>query len=421
MSYGKIAWQVDKEVLLAHIMLKNKERLGSCFLILLALWAFFACHSKSSSPPIAPDEPPPPVSANPKLEILVQGLFFPVFLCSPQNDLERIFIVEKFGQIRIVKNGALLPTPFLDIASLLSTSGEQGLLGLAFDPNYSTNRRFYVYYSNPAGDLVLARYQASTGNADLANPASAEILLTISHPLFENHNGGCLQFGPDDYLYLAPGDGGSGADPSNNAQNGAVLLGKMLRLDVSGASSYSIPSDNPFVGAGDPLDEIWSLGLRNPWRFSFDRLNGDLYIGDVGQGGYEEVDYASAASGGGKGLNFGWRIMEASSCFMPSSGCNQNGLTLPISEYMHLQGACSITGGVVYRGNVFSNLQGHYFFGDYCAGWVQSLRVRDGQPPEMFEWPDLAPDDNITSFGEDGAGEVYLMTSSGIVYKIVPE
>ncbi len=287
---------------------------------------------------------------------VASGLNNPVFITNAGDHSGRMFIIERAGKIRIIKNGKLLATPFLDIQSIVkSTGGEQGLLGLAFHPSYGSNGKFYVVYTAPrSGDgsvLTLRQYSVSSGNPDLANGNSGTDILTIDHPTYANHNGGTLAFGNDGYLYWSIGDGGSGGDPNNNAQNLGALLGKILRIDVNSGSPYSIPASNPFYN--DPntdTKKIWAYGLRNPWRISFDRLTHDLYIGDVGQSTREEVDFQPASSGGGE--NYGWRVMEGSLCYNPSSGCNQSGKTLPVAEYDHSLG-CSITGGYVYRGLEF--------------------------------------------------------------------
>src|SRR4030095_15339060 len=260
-------------------------------------------------------------------------------------------VVEQEGRIRIVKSQTLLSTPFLDISARVSCCGERGLLSVAFPPNYANKGHFYVNYTNNDGNTVIARYRV-TSDPDVANLNSEEILLTIEQP-FANHNGGQIAFGPDGYLYIGMGDGGSAGDPQGNGQRPETLLGKLLRIDVeSGMTPYAVPSNNPFVQSRFYHGEIWALGLRNPWRFSFDRQTGDLYLGDVGQGSYEEINFQSRASFGGE--NYGWNIMEGKHCFN-SDSCNQTGLVLPIVEYSHSEG-CSVTGGVVYRGQQYPRL-----------------------------------------------------------------
>ncbi len=377
-----------------------------------------ACNGGGDSPQSEPAAPPS--STGLTLQPVTTALTFPVFLTSPPGDATRLFVVEKRGTIRIIRDGTLLPGQFVNLMGQVSTGGEQGLLGMAFDPNYAANRRFYVNYTNPNGDTVIARFLADAVDPD-ATPATLDrVLLTVTQP-FANHNGGMLAFGPDGLLYIGLGDGGSGGDPDNRAQNLNDLLGKMLRIDVSHATpplEYSIPPDNPFaVGGGKP--EIWSLGLRNPWRYSFDRQTGDFYIADVGQGSREEVNVSLASSGGGRGLNYGWRLMEGTACFNPPMNCNPGTLTLPVLDYDHSGGACSVTGGYVYRGQAIPNLRGTYFYADFCAGWVRSFRFQTGQVTEQTDWALLRPGGNITSFGEDAVGELYIMTSQGGLFRIV--
>src|SRR6476646_731863 len=368
-----------------------------------------ACGSSSANNPA--------VGKGAKLQLIVSGLSSPLYLTAPSGDLSRLFVVEQTGGIRIIKDGALLPTPFLDISTKITAGGEQGLLGLAFDPDYASTGRFVVHYTDTNGDTHLSHFTVSS-DPDVADPASEQVILTADQP-YNNHNGGQVLFGPDGMLYLGLGDGGSEGDPQGRGQDLSDLLGSILRLDVRSTSPYSVPPDNPFVGQAGVQPEVWSYGLRNPWRFSFDRTTGDLYIGDVGQDSFEEVDVAPAAAGSGKGLNFGWNIMEGTNCYNAST-CNQSGLTLPVLEYPHSEG-CSVTGGYVYRGSVIPALQGLYFFGDYCQGTVRSFRYQGGSATELTDWPTLRPGGSITSFGEDAAGELYVVIQSGSVFKIVPE
>jgi glucose/arabinose dehydrogenase len=349
------------------------------------------------------------------LQQVATGLSFPLYLTAPPGDVARLFIVEKTGKIRIVKDGTLLPDAFLDIGSQISNGGEQGLLGLAFDPQYATNGRFVVHYTDTAGDTRLSTFQVST-NPDLADPTSEHIILSVDQP-FENHNGGQIVFGPDGFLYMGLGDGGSGDDPQGNGQDLTDLLGSILRLDVTAGTSYTSPPDNPFAGRTDARPEIWSYGLRNPWRFSFDRSTGDLYIGDVGQGQFEEIDVSPAAAGSGKGLNYGWNIMEGAHC-LNGAQCDPTGLVLPTFEYTHSEG-CSVTGGYVYRGQAVPALQGQYFYSDFCQGWVHSFRYAGGKANVITDWPTLKPGGNVSSFGEDASGELYVLDSGGTVFKIV--
>jgi glucose/arabinose dehydrogenase len=352
------------------------------------------------------------------LQLVTANLTFPVFMTAAPGDSSRLFIVEQRGRIRIVTGGALLSTSFLNITSLVRTTGEEeGLLGMAFDPSYVANGRVYAFYTNTNGDLVIARFLRL--NVDQAD-ATPTILLTIPHPTNSNHNGGMLVFGPDGCLYAGTGDGGGGGDPNNNGQNSFSRLGKILRLNPDTGSACSSITTNPFfIGGGAP--EVWSLGLRNPWRFSFDRVTNDLYIADVGQAEREEIN-VSPAPNEGRGLNYGWRLMEGFLCFNPSTNCNQGGLTLPVLDYPHAEGACSVTGGYVYRGSTvpaLSGLRGTYFYADFCNGFVRSFRYQNGQVTNQFEWP-LLNRTGITSFGEDAQGELYLMTQTGNLYKIVP-
>jgi len=367
------------------------------------------------SPP-GSDPADPPAELAVRLKEVARGLDAPLFLTSPPGDPARAFVVEQGGRIRIIRNDALLPTPFLDISSRIASGGERGLLGLAFHPQYASNGRFVVYYTNTAGDIRIASYKVSA-NPEVADPASEQILLAVSHPSFSNHNGGMVTFGPDGRLYAGIGDGGSGGDPNGNGQNRNTLLAKLVRLDVNAAGQASVPSDNPFVGQSGMRPEIWSYGLRNPWRFSFDRLTGDLYIGDVGQNAREEIDVSRGPSNMGRGLDFGWNIMEGTSCFSPSSGCNRTGLTLPVLDYGHGDG-CSVTGGYVYRGSLVPALRGMYFYGDYCSGWVRSFVLSGGQVAQRLDWAALRPGGQITSFGEDAAGELYIIVASGSVFRI---
>ncbi len=368
-----------------------------------------ACRGDSGPPP----PPPPPASG---LGLADVGTFsYPVLVTSPPGDNGRIFVVEKAGVIKIVKLGTTLATPFLDFRGKVSTGGEQGLLGLAFHPGYATNGLFVINYTDPAGDTKVSVFRAAAADPDRADPASEQVALSVDQP-FANHNGGMVAFGPDGHLYIGMGDGGSGGDPQGNGQKRTTLLGKMVRLAVSGSGQVTVPSDNPFAGQSGVRPEIWSLGLRNPWRFSFDRTTGDLYIGDVGQNAVEEIDALPLAAS--KGANFGWNLMEGKSCF-GSASCNQQGLVLPVLDYTHANGACSVTGGYVYRGTAISGLAGTYFYADYCRGWVRSFRLVNGAVTDEREWSDLAPSGQITSFGQDGSGELYLMTAGGRVAKIV--
>jgi glucose/arabinose dehydrogenase len=360
-------------------------------------------------------DPTLPVGDGVRLLEVASGLSFPLYLTAPPGDLTRLFIVEKTGAIRIIKNGALLQEPFLNISGQVTGGMEQGLLGLAFPPDYATSGRFVVHYTDTAGDTKLSVFHVST-NADLADPASEQVLLTVDQP-FPNHNGGQIVFGPDGYLYLGLGDGGGAGDPEGRGQDLSELLGSILRLDVQSGTAYTVPPDNPFVGQQPAIrPEIWSYGLRNPWRFSFDPATGDLYIADVGQDKIEEIDVATSESGAGRGVNYGWSIMEGSQC-LGGGECDQAGLTLPTFEYGRNQG-CSIIGGYVYRGSELPALQGLYFYGDFCQQWVHSFRFNTAATEET-DWPALRATSPLTSFGVDAAGELYILESSGKVSKIV--
>ena len=349
-------------------------------------------------------------------EAVASGLHSPVGVTHAGDGSRRLFILEQAGRILIHDGSRVLPSAFLDVSALVSCCGERGLLGLAFHPDYVTNGLFYVDYTNTAGDTVIARYHVSA-DANVADPSSAQILLTIPQP-FANHNGGQLAFGPDGFLYIGMGDGGGVGDPGNRAQNLGELLGKILRIDVNGAAPYVIPATNPFRSTPGARPEIWAYGLRNPWRFSFDRQFGDLFIADVGQDKWEEVDFQPATSAGGE--NYGWRLMEGTHCYNPSSGCNDGTLTLPILEYGHLPDNCSITGGYRYRGGRFPQLFGRYFYGDYCSGRIWN-GIQSGQTWSSTQLIDTAL--RITSFGEDEGGELYVVHhgfgSDGTLQRIV--
>ncbi|CUS39918.1 PQQ-dependent sugar dehydrogenase [Candidatus Nitrospira nitrificans] len=376
-----------------------------CFAGLLA-----ACGNDNTTGNVAP------TSTSLKLQTVASNLSSPVFLATSPGDQTRLFVVEQGGTIKVVDRaaGTVLAT-FLSLSGI-SSGGEQGLLGLAFDPNYTANGRFYVHYTDANGAITIARFLRSSTNPNVADPASQVILVSIPHPTFANHNGGMLAFGPDGCLYAAVGDGGSAGDPNNNAQNLASRLGKLLRIDpTTPGTACTSGTLNPFVlSGGDQL--VWSYGLRNPWRFSFD--GADLYIGDVGQEAREEIT-VSQGPHAGRGLNYGWRLMEGSACFNPSTDCNNGGLTLPVFEYPHENGACSVTGGYVYRGTAIPVIQGAYFYADFCAGFVRSFRFNNGSALDQTEWP-LLTVSSITSFGQDGLGELYILTRNGTVSRIVP-
>ncbi len=352
---------------------------------------------------------------------VVGGLTSPLDLQSAPGDRTRLFVIEQAGRIRIIRSGALVATPFLDIAARVSSGGERGLLGLAFHPQFSANGRFFVNYTDRSGDTRISEFRAATPSADTADATSERELIFVRQP-FANHNGGGLTFGIDGFLYIGLGDGGSGGDPQGNAQNLGTRLGKMLRIDVNGATPFAIPPDNPFVGRSGALPEIWAFGLRNPWRFSIDRANGDLYIGDVGQGALEEIDVGLASRRGGE--NYGWNTMEGTRCFSPSTGCNTSNLTLPVTEYGRADGF-SVTGGVVYRGCRMPGYAGHYFYADYGTGIIRSFRLEGGRAVDARDWTTALSGSsrqirNPSSFGVDADGEIYIVDYDGEVYRIDP-
>jgi glucose/arabinose dehydrogenase len=363
--------------------------------------------------PVAADSPVPAGQPEIALALHATGRNQPLNIAHAGDGSGRLFVVERGGRIRIIKDGAVLPVPFLDVSAKVRTAGgEQGLLGLAFSPDYASNGHFYVNYTDLQGTSVIARYSVAS-NPDVANASSETVLLTLEQP-YANHNGGHIAFGPNDgYLYIGFGDGGSANDPLGSGQNTDTLLGKILRIDVeSGVQPYAIPATNPYAQTAGYRPEIWALGLRNPWRFAFDRATGDLYIADVGQTLWEEVNFQPASSPGGE--NYGWNIMEGAHCFQ-SVTCDTTGLTLPVAEYDHSLG-CSITGGVVYRGAAYPALRGTYLYADYCSGRIWSLK-RDGVAWEASLLLDTPY--RITAFGEDEDGNVYLTHyTSGEIYRI---
>lgn len=344
-----------------------------------------------------------------RLTEIASGLEQPVFVSSPPGD-ERLFIVEQVGRIRILSGGTVRDDAFLDVSDLVSCCGERGLLGLAFHPDYAANGRFFVDYTDASGDTVVAEYRASS-DPDVADPEPVRTFLLIDQP-FPNHNGGMLAFGPDGLLYVGMGDGGGGGDPLDQAQDPSSKLGKLLRIDVD---THPEPPPGNYPGA-DP--DVWALGLRNPWRFAFDRATGDLVIADVGQNLFEEIDVAFA---GEPGRNFGWPILEATHCYDPPEACETNGLTLPVFEYGRDDG-CSVTGGYVYRGSLIPGLAGRYLFGDYCSNRVWSFVLEEGAAADVVELSDdldtRALVGGLSSFGEDASGELYVVSLAGRIFRI---
>jgi hypothetical protein len=346
------------------------------------------------------------------LQVVAQGLEYPVDLTAPGSD-PRLFIVEQAGRIRVVRDGRLLDRPFLDLTEKVGYGGERGLLSMAFHPHYPDNGWFYVNYTDRRGDTRVERYSVS-GNPDIADPATARPVLEVHQP-YANHNGGLVRFGPDGMLYIGMGDGGGAGDPHGNAQDRGTLLGDLLRIDVDRGDPYAIPPDNPFAPRPGMRGEIWGWGLRNPWRFCFDPPTHRLYIADVGQNRWEEIDVVDARLAG---LNFGWNVMEGAHCYR-SPRCDARGFVEPVVEYGH-GGGCSVIGGYVYRGRRLPDLVGHYFYADYCAGWIRSFRYAEGRAHQHRQWQ-VGRVGDVLSFGEDAAGELYVLSADGRVYRLVPE
>ncbi|MGH2397848.1 MAG: PQQ-dependent sugar dehydrogenase [Nitrospiraceae bacterium] len=372
---------------------------GSLCLGWLAFWWVAGIESLSAKGSSA-------VQQGPAIElapIVTAGLRNPLYLTHAGDGSGRLFVVEQPGRIRIIQNDRLLETPFLEISTRVRAGGEQGLLGLAFHPAYRQNGRYVVNYNRWSdGATVLAEYQLSENPNQ--SRTEEKVLMVVPQP-YANHNGGMVEFGQDGFLYIARGDGGSAGDPGNRSQNRQELLGKILRIDVDRGDPYAIPPDNPFAsGGGRP--EIFAYGLRNPWRFSFDRKTGELWAADVGQEDWEEIDLVR------RGGNYGWRIMEGDHCFLPRTGCKTGGLVAPVAEYANRPPRCSITGGYVYRGSAIPDLQGIYVFGDYCSGEIFGLI-------EGTVRPLLSTGLKISSFGQDQAGELYVVGHEGTVHRMI--
>ncbi len=348
------------------------------------------------------------------LEEVAGGFARPTFVTNAGDGSNRLFVLEKPGRIRIIKDGATVQAPFLDMQSLVRSSGnEQGLLGLAFHPDFAQNGRFFVAYTAQDSKNTVAEYRVSPAGGDRADASSAKVLFAQADQ-YANHNGGMLAFGPDGYLYISMGDGGSSGDPDGNGQDKGSLLGKLLRIDVDSGSPYGIPDDNPFQGSGE-RPEIWAYGLRNPWRFSFDRETGDIWIADVGQNQYEEIDFQPADSKGGE--NYGWNVAEGDHCYR-TNNCDLSGFVAPVFEFTHDDG-CSVTGGYVYRGEAIDGLAGAYLFTDYCGATLWAT-TRNGDTFETEEVGELP--EGVSAFGEDEAGELYIaVDGEGSIYRLVAE
>ncbi len=359
----------------------------------------------------SPNEPPPPgnLDATLALEVVTSALNQPIDLTAPPAD-PRLFVAEQIGRIRIIDNGQLLATPFLDVTGDVDCCGEEGLLGIAFHPDYESNGYFYVSYTHTNGDSRLDRFTVSA-NANVADPNSRLPILAIQQP-FSNHNGGQVVFGSDGMLYWSLGDGGSGNDPLDSGQSPNTWLGSILRIDVDAGSPYDIPPDNPFANGANGAPEVWAYGLRNPWRFSFDRVENVIYIGDVGQGSWEEVNaqHADLAP-----VNYGWKIMEGRHCRPGGpTNCDQTGLTLPAIEYVNDGASCAVLGGFVYRGSAIPEVVGHYFYSDFCGGWLRSFRYDNGTVSSEMSW-DVGGLGSPRGFGEDASGELYILADSNVL------
>jgi glucose/arabinose dehydrogenase len=377
--------------------------------------------TRTSTPPVTSTPTPTPTIKWPQIALgtTISGFNQPVHIANAGDGSGRLFVVEQGGYIRLIKNGTLQSTPFLDIHTKVSCCGERGLLSVAFPSGYASKQHFYVDYTDTSGNTVVARYRLVANNPDQADPNSEEVVLTVIQP-YANHNGGLVVFNPaDGFMYIGMGDGGSGGDPENRAQDVTTLLGKLLRIDVEAPTPtgtptpYAIPVSNPTIPTPGARREIWAYGLRNPWRFSFDRLTGDLYIGDVGQNTYEEIDFQPASDTGGE--NYGWRIMEGFHCYNPNP-CSSAGLTLPVIEYAHGTGDCAVTGGLVYRGTTYPCMHGVYFYADYCSGRIWGAKHTGAAFPNTLLYS--APF-SITSFGDDEAGNLWITDyTNGAIAKL---
>jgi len=373
-----------------------------------------SCHSSDAAAPVTPGDVT--LKADP---FVTSGLSSPVFLAQPLND-GRIFVVEQAGRIRVIRNGALQTAPFLDISTKVLSGGERGLFSVAFHPQYATNHFFYVYYTAQAtgtlaaGDLVVERYTTTMTNPELADAATAKLIITTAHSSQSNHNGGLVSFGLDGMLYAGFGDGGGGGDPAGNGQNQNVLLGSLLRLDLNAGDPYASPASNPYFGQPPKRPEIWAKGLRNPWRYAFDAPTGLLYIADVGQNAREEINVMPASQAG---VNYGWNVMEGATCYGATT-CTQTGLTLPILDYVNPTAGCAVTGGYVYRGSAIPGIVGHYFYSDYCTKFLRSFRYQNGVAVDQKDWGVTMPG-NVASFGVDFSGELYVLSGNSVL-KLTP-
>ncbi len=395
--------------------------IGAAMLLGVLPGASAAAPMPPPTPAVAP-APAAPSASSITLTKVAGGLSKPVFITSARDGTGRLFIVEKTGTVRILSHGTVLSTPLINLSGSVSQGSEQGLLGLAFHPRFKTNRKFYVDYTNRGGTTVIREYRVSATNPNRVQKGSGRTILKIAQP-YSNHNGGMIAFGPDGYLYIGTGDGGSGGDPGNRAQRKDTLLGKMLRINVNGTTSrhnYKVPRSNPYVGRKG-RNEIWQRGVRNPWRFSFDRANGNLWIGDVGQNRYEEVDRARRTStGAGRGVNWGWHVMEGFHCYQPATGCNKTGKKRPLLNYSHAtNGRCAVTGGYVYRGKAIPALRGWYVFGDYCSGEIFTVPASASSRPSKVRLHGTGGG-LISSFGENGRGELFVVYLGGSIYRMDP-
>ncbi len=381
--------------------------------------------SPISAAPVAepPTATPSAAASGISLTPVVSGLAAPTQVIDPGDGSGRLFVVQQGGRIRVISGGALRSTPFINLGDKILSDGERGLLGLAFHPRFASNGRFYVYFTRKSdGAVAINEYRVSSGDPNVADPSTRRRILTLKEP-YSNHNGGRMAFGPDDYLYIGTGDGGGAGDPGNRARSLKSLLGKMLRIDVNGTTrkhAYKTPRSNPYVGRAG-RNEIWSRGLRNPWGWSFDRVNGDLWIGDVGQDRIEEIDRApvnAKSTSRGRGVDFGWPVMEGRKCYRPAHGCNTSGKRDPITQYTHSNG-CSVTGGYAYRGSAVPALAGRYVFADWCSGTIWTISRTAAKPATKSVLASTSL--HITSFGEDASGELYVLDGQGgTLYRIDP-